>query len=166
MRRCLLITAAFFSFVLMTGCSNAEALDITDKSKIVLIPDGDGGEALTISTFIKNNSDQTSEPFYIEFEILNNQLQSKLKESKLIVGENYSGDPPGEVYKVKSHTTLQAGSTLRINGKIEEAALKKIITQNNAVKVNLLSKNNNLIKSSYINGFAKDLTTDGIDDSK
>ncbi|MCA1011656.1 hypothetical protein [Halobacillus halophilus] len=165
MRKFLLIGTALLFSVFMTGCSDSNALAITEKSKVVLIPDGDGGEAVTIAAFIKNKSDQPSQPFYIEFEILNSRLQSNLEETKLMVGENFS-DPPGQVYKVKPHTALQAGRTLRITGEIEEAALKKIITRNNAVKVNLLSKGHDLIQSSYINGFGKDLTADGIDDSK
>ena len=167
MKRILLLSAVLLFFVLITGCSNTNALNITDKSKVVLIPDGKGGEALTFSTFIKNNSSQSSEPFYIEFEINSSKLQSKLEtsKSKMIVGENTSGNAPGEIYEVKPHTVLQAGSTIRLEGKVEEAALKQMITQSNAVKVRLLSKDHKLITSISITSFGKDLTADGIDDS-
>ncbi|MFQ3544435.1 hypothetical protein Q7A53_10120 [Halobacillus rhizosphaerae] len=167
MKRILLLSAVLLFFFLSTGCSNTNTLNITDQSKVVLIPDGKGGQALTFSTFIKNHSPKSSEPFYIEFEINSSQLQSKLEtsKSKMIVGENTSGNAPGEIYEVKPHTVLQAGSTIRVEGKGEEVALEKLITQSNAVKVRLLNKEHKIITSSSITSFGKDLTADGIDNS-
>ncbi|SDM78867.1 hypothetical protein [Sediminibacillus halophilus] len=155
-----IIGLAIILFV--TGCSNSETISISDKSKIVLIPDGEGGKALTFAVFIDNDTNKDSSPLYVEIEIQDEWLNSKVKKEKFIVGESIGIDKSVANFTIESNSEHQTGATLRVTGEIEENKLKQTIEQNDSVKVSILNGEDKVIQSGFIKNFGKDFTIDGI----
>ena len=142
--------------------ADASSLSIKESSKAVLIPG-----AVTFALFAGNNTDKNLEPFYVQFDVQNEWLRSKLEQDTLIVGEGIMGDNlEGQLFTVEAHTpSFMAGGTIRLTEKIDEGRLKAVIEQEQAVKVTLLDEEKEVVKSGFITDFGKDFTADGIDDT-
>ncbi|MDC3412454.1 hypothetical protein NC797_05035 [Aquibacillus sp. 3ASR75-11] len=153
------------TILFVSGCSTSRTISISDNSKIALIPDGEGGKALTFAVIMENNSNKESVPFYVEFEIEDEWLSSIVEKNKFIVGESMGVDKLGALYSIEANSEFQAGHTYRIAGEIEEIKLKETIEQNDSVKVNLLNEKEKVIYSDFIRNFGKDFSTDGVDET-
>lgn len=152
-----LFISSLVLIIFLLGCSNIKnekSLIITNKSNTALITDNDSGRAITFTASIQNNSSKTTEPFYVEYEIKDKWLRSKLKSNQYIVGQDVVGKKlKGRLFTVKSNTTFQIAGTYKIKTPIDEEKLKKIIQQNKAIKVNLLDKEEKLLTSNLITNY-------------
>ncbi|MFC3018564.1 hypothetical protein, partial [Virgibacillus litoralis] len=150
----------------VSGCSESGTISLTEGSKVVLIPDGDEGYALTFAAIIENNTNSKSAPFYVQFKIQDEWLNSKLEQDEFIVGESMEvNNSGGTLHRIDANSDFHTGTTLRVIGATKINKLKKTIEQNDSVKVNLLNEDKEIIQSDFINTFGKDLTVDGVDDT-
>ena len=165
----LLFAVSLIIIVSSMGCSNAQSeksVVINNKSKVVLIPDGKGGRALTFAVFIQNNTSKATKPFYVKLEIKDKWLRSKLKNSEFIVGQGINGKKlMGKWSTIKANGSYSIGATYNIESPVAENKLKTAIEQKKAVKVILLNEDKGVLASNFITSFGKDLTANGIDDT-
>jgi hypothetical protein len=140
--------------LLLWGCSSDNGkIDITN-GKAVLISDGKD-QAITFNVKLENNAKVDLESFFVEFDVQNEWLASKLEQKKFIVGEGIVGEK-GKLFTLKSKNDTEIGGTMRLIQEIDDKQLKKVIEEEKGVKVNILDEENKVIKTNYLQNFHKE----------